>query len=94
MQETEKLYAREEAGRQALGLMGRTETTDFKEAFSNFKKAYEFLKEEFEAALKEVDYVAIAQSLCECGYASVTPSMIKEALSTSDVADPEKEPNV
>lgn len=91
--ETEKLYAVEEAGRQALGLVGRAENAGFVEAFDNFKKAYEFLKKEFEAALKEVDYVAIAQSLCECGYASVTPSDVKEALSTSDVADPEKEPN-
>lgn len=59
------LNARLEAGRQALGIVGRAESSGFIEAFDDFKKAYEFLKEEFEAA-----------------------------ISNSDVADPEKEPNV
>ena len=60
-----KLSARLEAGRQALGIVGRSESSGFVEAFEDFKTAYGFLKEEFEAT-----------------------------LSTSDVADPEEEPNV
>lgn len=49
--ETLQLNAREEAGRQALGLVGRADVGDFNAAFADFKKIYEFLKKEFEASL-------------------------------------------
>jgi len=53
--ETLRLNARLEAGRQALGLLGRSEGACFKEAFKYFKTAYKFLKEEYEAALSTSD---------------------------------------
>jgi len=84
-----RLNAREEAGRQALGLVGRAENACFIEAFDNFKMAFEFLKKEFEAAIEEVNFAAIAQFLSESGYSDITPLDIKEALSTIGVADPQ-----
>jgi len=47
--------ARIEAGRQALGLVGRAEVEDFQKLFNNFKEVYEFLKEEFEHELDDAD---------------------------------------
>ncbi len=48
------LNAKIEAGRQALGLVGRADIFDFATALSDFQTAYKFLKEEFEAAIKDV----------------------------------------
>ena len=47
--------ARIEAGRQALGLVGRAEVEDFQKLFNNFKEVYKFLKEEFEHELDDAD---------------------------------------
>ena len=47
--------ARGEAGRQALGLVGRADAADFETAFVDFKKAYGFLKKEFEAPFSTND---------------------------------------
>ena len=81
---TDRLYAVEEAGRQALGLVGRAESADFTEAFNNFKMAYGFLKKEFKVALStEITYDEFLEQTRQ-----------DEEASTSDVADPEKEPNV
>ena len=48
------LNAKSEAGRQALGLVGRADVGSFYQAFSDFKEAFKFLKEEFEAAVNGV----------------------------------------
>ena len=44
------LSAVSEAGRQALGLVGRAAVDDFDSAFNDFKKVFNFLKKEFRVA--------------------------------------------